>query len=298
MSTPANSYTQFTVREETTLLPFLLQAMNGISRTKAKELLAQQRVSVDDVLSSRFDTPLRPGQVVRIMRRGTKTPLRSRFVKIVYEDAYLMVVDKSEGIRTNTLPGEPHDSLKRILDDYVKRTNPRMAVHTVHRLDRATSGLLLFAKRRDVQQQFIDHWREMVTDRRYVALVEGRMERERGTVQSYLLENKMFVSYSTPNPEGGGQLAITHFHTLERGEHCSLVDLKLETGRKNQIRVHMHDLGHPVCGDRKYEAATDPCGRVCLHAWKLDFIHPVTHRPMSFTTPVPAVFLKEVKSEE
>lgn len=272
------------VREPNTLLPFLLNTLNGISRTKAKQLLAQQQVRVDNVITTQFNTPLQPGQTVTIEKSAGKTPLRSRFVRIVYEDAYLLVVDKAPGIRTNTPPGEAHDSLKRILDQYVKRSNPRAAVHTVHRLDKNTSGLLIFAKRRDVQQLFITQWRELVSDRRYIALVEGRMEREAGTVQSYLKENKMMVCYSTPTPEEGGQLAITHFRTLQRTATCSLVELHLETGRKNQIRVHMHDLGHPVCGDRKYGATTDPAHRLCLHAFRLAFQHPITHRQLAFTS--------------
>ena len=274
------------VREASTLLPFLLNALSGISRTKAKQLLAQQQVRVDNEITTQFNTPLRPGQVVTIEKSAGKTPLRSRLVRIVYEDAYLLVVDKAPGIRTNTLPGEAHDSLKRILDQYVKRSKPRAAVHTVHRLDKNTSGLLIFAKRRDVQQLFITQWRELVSDRRYIALVEGRMEQDAGTVQSYLKENKMMVCYSTPTPEEGGQIAITHFRTLQRTDRCSLVELHLETGRKNQIRVHMHDLGHPICGDRKYGATTDPAHRLCLHAFKLSFQHPVTHRQLSFTSPL------------
>lgn len=288
------SYTQFTVRNQATLLKFLQQALSGISRTGAKQLLALQQVLVDNEITTQFNAPLRPGQVVRIAKRGSKSPLRSRFVRIVYEDAHLLVVEKATGIRTNTLPGEPHDSLKRILDEYVKRTNPRYAVHTVHRLDRVTSGLLIFAKTRDVQQAFVQNWRTLVTDRRYVALVEGRMEQERGTVQSWLKENKMFVTYSSP-VDNGGQFALTHYQVLQRTDSCSLVDLKLETGRKNQIRVHMHDLGHPVCGDLKYGAATDPISRVCLHAYRIAFLHPVTHRQLEFQTPYPKEFLKALQ---
>lgn len=291
MTSSSSPYTRLTVRAEAPLLQFLMQALSGISRTKAKDLLAQQQVLVDDVITTQFNAPLRPGQTVCIVKRGSKTPLRNRFVKIVYEDAHLLVVEKATGIRTSTLPGEPHDSLKRILDEYVKRTNAHHAVHTVHRLDRVTSGLLIFAKKRDVQQTFIRNWHTLVTDRRYVALVEGQMEQDQGTVQSWLSQNKMFVTYSSPT-DNGGQFALTHYQTLQRAATCSLVDLKLETGRKNQIRVHMHDLGHPVCGDLKYGATTDPIGRVCLHAYKLVFTHPVSQRQLTFQTPFPADFLQ------
>lgn len=282
----------YSVSEPTTLLPFLLNALSGISRTKAKQLLAQQQVTIDHVITTQFNAPLTPGQIVRIEKKAGKTPLRSRFVRIVYEDDYLLVVDKAAGIRTNTLPGEAHDSIKRILDQYLQHNHKRLTVHTVHRLDRPTSGLLIFAKNRDVQQQFITQWRDIVTDRRYIALVEGRMERDLGTVQSYLKENKMMVCYSTTTPEEGGQLAITHYRTQKRGADFSLVELKLETGRKNQIRVHMHDLGHPVCGDRKYAATTDPDSRLCLHAFLLAFRHPITGQQLAFTSPPPTAWEK------
>lgn len=277
------------VSQEGPLMEFLLQALSGTSRTRVKELLGRGQVLVDDVITTRYDAPLRPGQTVCIAKQGSKNPLRSPFVKIVYEDAHLLVVEKAAGIRTNTLPGEPHNSLKRILDDYGRGAHPRFTVHTVHRLDRVTSGLLLFAKTRDVQQTFVRNWRTLVTDRRYVALVEGRMEQDVGSVQSWLSENKMFVSYSSDTPDGG-LFALTHYRTLQRGDDYSLVELKLETGRKNQIRVHMHDLGHPVCGDLKYGATSNPIGRVCLHAYKIQFLHPVTRRQLTFQTPVPTEF--------
>ena len=136
----------------------------------------------------------------------------------------------------------------------------------------------------------MNYWRDIVTDRRYEAVVEGRMERDTGTVESWLYDDKRFMTHSSPTETEEGRLAITHYHTLQRSDNCSLVEFKLETGRKNQIRVHMQDLHHPVVGDLKYGAQTDPIGRVCLHAYRLAFVHPVTKEQMQFDSPVPAEF--------
>jgi len=158
--------------------------------------------------------------------------------------------------------------------------------------------LLLFAKRRDIQQMFTDNWHDLVTDRRYVAVAQGEMEKDSGTVTSWLADNKMFVSYSTPFDNGGKQ-AITHYRTLERKNGYSLVELKLDTGRKNQIRVHLHDLGHPIVGDYKYGSTVEeygdrsnPVGRICLHAFRLVFRHPITGETLNFETPYPGCFMQ------
>ena len=285
----ANQYTDYVVKEPCELLQFLMTYVPGNTRTKAKQLLSQKMVYVDKVITSQFNAPLQPGQLVQIAKKGNLHVFKNKFVKILYEDAFLLVIEKKEGIITNTMPGHKENSVKRILDEYVKRKSKSISVHTVHRLDRVTSGLLIFAKRRDVQQMFTDHWHDIVKDRRYVAVVQGRMEKDSGTVESWLTDNKMFITYSS-NYDNGGKYAITHYRTLKRSADYSLVELKLETGRKNQIRVHMQDLQHPVVGDLKYGSDVDPIGRVCLHAFRIEFFHPITHELLSFETPIPSAF--------
>lgn len=294
----ANHYTDYLVKEPAELMSFLMRVMQGISRTKAKELLSQRMVYVDHVITTRYNHPLLPGQLVQVAKNRHKHELRSRWVRLVYEDAFLLVVEKKEGILTNALPGDRRENVKSILDEYVKRQSKSFSVHTVHRLDKGTSGLLLFAKRRDIQQMFTDNWHDFVTDRRYVAVAQGEMEKDSGTVTSWLADNKMFVSYSTPFDNGGKQ-AITHYRTLERKNGYSLVELKLDTGRKNQIRVHLHDLGHPIVGDYKYGSTVEeygdrsnPVGRICLHAFRLVFRHPITGETLNFETPYPGCFMQ------
>ena len=180
----ANRYTDYHVKQPCQLLEFLMTAVPGTSRTKAKQLLARKMVYINNTITTHALTMLQPGQVVQIAERGNLHDLRNPYVHIVYEDNFLLVVEKAAGILTNTLTDRRENSLKRILDEYVKRTNPYISTHTVHRLDRYTSGLLIFAKRRDVQQIFTDNWHDIVTDRRYIGVVQGEMEHDTGTVDS------------------------------------------------------------------------------------------------------------------
>ncbi len=290
----SQKFTDYPVTEPAELLNFLMNTIAGISRTRAKELLSQRMVYVNKRITTQFNEPLKPGMLVQVCHHRLIHELKSRWVKLVYEDPYIIVVEKANGILTNSAPDNRTRTVKDILDEYVQRQNKSFSVHTVHRLDRETSGLLLFAKRRDIQQTLIDQWHDIVTDRRYIAVCEGAMERDADTVRSFLKDNRMFVSYSSPEEEGGKE-AITHYHTLKRKNDYSLVELKLDTGRKNQIRVHMQDIGHPVAGDYKYSAQTDPLGRICLHAFRLAFYHPVTHELLKFETPYPQEFTALLK---
>lgn len=290
----ALKFVDYPVREAMELMPFLMKYVGG-SRTKIKQLLSQRMVYVDKKITTQFNQPLKPGQLVQIANRKQIHDFRNRFVKIVYEDAFIIVVEKASGILTNSQPGASRtQTVKDILDEYVKRKNRTFSVHTVHRLDLGTSGLLLFAKRRDIQQIFTENWKNIVTDRRYVALCEGDMEQDKGIVTSWLNENKMFVVYSSTQ-DNGGKRATTNYRTLKRKNGYSLVELKLDTGRKNQIRVHMQDLKHPVAGDMKYGAQTDPAGRICLHAFRLEFTHPITGERLKFETEYPKAFTDVVK---
>lgn len=296
-----NTYTDYPVKESAELMQFLMNRISGISRTRAKELLSQRMVYVNKEIITQYNYQLKPGQLVQIAKNRHKHGLNSKWVRIVYEDAFMIVVEKKEGILTNIQPGKRQETVKSILDEYVKRQNRTFSVCTVHRLDRGTSGLLIFAKRRDIQKKFMDYWHEMVKDRRYIAVVQGDMENDYGQVSSWLSENRMFVTYSSP-VDNGGKLAITNYRTLKRKNGYSLVELSLDTGRKNQIRVHMQDLHHPVVGDYKYGSTVDvygdradAAGRICLHAYCLAFHHPVTGEFLKFTTPYPAAFTELMK---
>ena len=286
-----SKYSEHTVRTETTLLEFLMTELSGISRNRAKDILAGHGVTVDRQQTTRYDLPLHPGQVVRVSKHKGGTLLQNKYVKIVYEDKDLIVIEKAVGILSMPATAKQY-SAKQVLDEYFEKRHFKCTAHTVHRLDRETSGLMMYAKNMETAQILEENWHDIVYDRRYVAVVSGEMEREGGTIKSWLKDNKAFVTYSSPEDPGGGKFAVTHYHTLQATPRYSLVELKLETGRKNQIRVHMQDIGHPVCGDHKYGDGSDPIDRLCLHAYRLHFYHPRTGEPMHFETPFPPAFMK------
>ena len=292
----ASRYMEFTVQRPAQLQDFLMEALNGISKNKVKNILAGHGVTVDQKNVSQYNFELRPGMVVRISKHNRSNELKNKLVRIVYEDRHLVVVEKGVGILSMPAAARQY-SVKTVLDTYFTRKHYKCTAHTVHRLDRDTSGLMMFAKSIEVQKILEEHWQEIVTDRRYVAVVSGKMEQEGGTVSSWLKDNKAYVTYSSPT-DNGGKFAVTHFHTLDARDNFSLVELKLETGRKNQIRVHMQDIGHPVAGDSKYGDGSDPIGRLALHAFRLNFYHPVTGEWMEFETPFPASFTRLFPSAE
>ena len=284
----ASKYIEIPVREESNLMDFLLKQM-GITKNRAKDLLTGRAVSVDRKLATHYDTPLHPGQVVRVSRHRQNTMLLNKYVKIVYEDKDIIVIEKSEGILSMASTPKQY-CVKNVLDEYFEKRHFKCTAHVVHRLDRETSGLMIYAKNIETAKILENNWHDMVYDRRYIAVLCGRVEKEGGTIQSWLRESKSFVTYSSPT-DNGGKLAITHYHRLRCTDDFSLVEMKLETGRKNQIRVHMADLGNPVAGDQKYGNGRDPLHRLALHAYRLNFYHPITREQMQFETPIPKEFL-------
>ena len=283
-----DEYWHFGVDEEQGLLDFLL-ANAKESRTKVKATLKGRGVKVDGKTITQFDFRLMPGMKVSVSKtKRNQNVLKNRFVKIVYEDRWLVVVEKAPGI-LSMAAGHSSLNVKAVLDDYFHKSRQNCRAHVVHRLDRDTSGLMVYAKDMETEQILEHNWHDIVYDRRYVAVVSGEIVEEGGTVASWLKDNKAFVTYSSP-VDNGGKYAVTHFRVLDRTTDHSLVEFKLETGRKNQIRVHSADIGHPVCGDVKYGNGDDPLHSLCLHAYVLCFFHPVTRERMEFEMPVPSAF--------
>lgn len=285
-------YTYLQVEYEAPLLEYLIKNVK-MSRNKLKDTLQGRGIKVGGKTITQFDYQLHRGDKIAISKSKRNDTFKSKWVKIVYEDRYLIVIEKMPGILS--MAGA-HTTLnvKSVLDDYFQRTRQKCRAHTVHRLDRDTSGLMVYAKDMETEQILEHNWHDIVFDRRYVAVVSGEMEEDNGTVANWLKDNKAYITYSSP-VDNGGKYAVTHYHTLDRTTEHSLVEYKLETGRKNQIRVHTADLGHPVCGDVKYGNGDDPLHRLCLHAYMLCFYHPVTREPMEFTTPIPVAFRKLFK---
>lgn len=286
-------YEHFTVNEKSGLLDFLLANVKE-SRSKIKATLQGRGIKVDGKCVTQFDYMLEPGMKVSVSKtKRNQNGFKSRYVKIVYEDSWLVVVEKNIGI-LSMAAGHSSLNVKSVLDNYFSKSRQRCRAHVVHRLDRDTSGLMVYAKDMETEQIFERNWHDIVYDRRYVAVISGEMENEGGIVANWLKDNKAYVTYSSP-VDNGGKYAVTHYHVLDRTTEHSLVEFKLETGRKNQIRVHTADMGHPVCGDVKYGNGDDPLHRLCLHAFLLCFTHPVTGERMEFETPVPTSFRRMFK---
>ena len=278
------------------LMEFVSGKMPAAKRTDIKKWLKFGQVMVGGAVTSAFDAPVGTGVEVKInLTRGF--PLfRHPRVKLVYEDDDVIVINKGYGIlsvRTNPMKRE--ECAYDIVRDYIKDVNPRNRLYVVHRLDRDTSGLMMFTKTEESQQVLRHNWNNMILERLYVAVLEGYLEEDKGYVKSRLAENSQFVVYSTDVP-GEGRLAVTHYEVMERGHGYTLAQFSLDTGRKNQIRVHASDLGHPIAGDRKYGASTSPIHRLALHAMTLRFAHPVTRKDMNFQTPIPAAFIGAVRT--
>lgn len=281
-------YEHLIVQQEMPLLEWLIANVKQ-SRSKIKATMQGSGIKVDGKIVTQFDFMLRKGMRVSISKSKKNTnQLKSRFVKIVYEDKYIVVIEKNTGI-LSMAAGHKSLNVKAVLDDYFHKCHLRCRAHVVHRLDRDTSGLMIYAKDIETEQILEHNWQEIVYDRRYVAVVSGEIVEEGGTIANWLKDNKAYVTFSSP-VDNGGKYAVTHFHVLDRTTEHSLVEFSLETGRKNQIRVHSADMGHPVCGDVKYGNGDDPLHRLCLHAYMLCFYHPVTGERMEFQTGIPNNF--------
>jgi len=289
----SDSIARFTVKEATTLMEFLVVAMPERKRTAIKQLLKYSQVKVEGTVTTQFDAPLEAGNLVEVNFTRPFITFHNRRVQLVYEDEHLLVVNKGYGLLSIGNDKIKDGTAYTILRDYVKDVDPRNKIFIVHRLDQHTSGLMMFAKSMEVKEALQHNWNNMVRRRQYVCVVEGKPDPAEGTVKSYLAENSKFLVYSTDNPDEG-KPAMTHYTTLKSANGYSLMAVELETGRKNQIRVHMSDLGHPIAGDRRYGAKTSPIHRLALHARTLVFIHPVTRKLMEFETPIPASFASMV----
>ena len=293
------------VEQDGLLMDFLQTKMGGMAKSSIKQLLGQRRVTINNAIQTRHDTPIRRGDTVVVASGRGNIELRHPKLRIIYEDDALIVVEKKNGLLTVPVNQKSSETtVFSILKEYAKKQSYRNTVHVVHRLDRETSGLLVFAKSPELQEYMRTYWRQLVTKRTYVALVEGKLEKKEGKITSWLTENPRTALVSSSPVDNGGQLAITNYKVLREsnlqtdemdlGAAYSLVELNLETGRTNQIRVHMATIGHPVVGDRKYGHGNEssPIDRLCLHARTLEFIHPMTEKKVRFEASTPKEFAR------
>ena len=277
-------------QEPDTLLNYLFNNVRGKSKTTIKSYLKNRQITLNSMVSTQFDDAVGAGDTIVVAFERQKESMRHPMLKIVFEDEHLLVVNKKSGLLSIATDKQLIRTAYNIVSDYMKAEDPLARVFVVHRLDRETSGLMIFAKSKKVQTDLQFNWNENVLERKYYAVCEGVLEKKEGVIESYLTESKSLKVYATNKEEG--KLARTAFKVLKSSRINTLLELQLETGRKNQIRAHLEYVGYPIIGDEKYGAKTNPLGRVALHAGTIVFTHPVTGEEMNFSTPIPGAFNK------
>lgn len=288
---PKKDYIEsYIIEEPCRLLDFMFKALAPRSRSEIKSYLIHSQVQHNGETTTQFDEQLQHGDEIVINFTRPFATLTNRMVRLMYEDNDLIVIEKQSGLLTVPAgPDRREKTAQKIVDDYVYAQDGYSHAYVCHRLDQYTSGILIFAKNSHIQQILRDSWNTHVVERKYMAICEGVPKQMEGEVRSYLVENSVMKVYSTDDPSKG-KLSVTRYKVNKVVGDYSQVDIQILTGRKNQIRVHMSDLGCPVAGDRKYGAQTNPCGRLMLHNYVLQFIHPATKENLRFELPLPKNF--------
>ncbi|MDR2065013.1 MAG: RluA family pseudouridine synthase [Prevotellaceae bacterium] len=287
-----NRQTELKVKHDAELQNYIMQA-TGKSRTAVKSLFARKQIFVDGENISLYNFQVKKNQIVTINSKGTapdKIENKLNNLKIVFEDNDIIVVEKPSGMLSVSTGNGNEITACNILRNYVKMKSLHNKIFIVHRLDKNTSGLMLFAKNEQSKQILQLNWNKSVIQRKYIAVVCGRLKNEKGTIISYLKENAAMQMYAGKSTEDA-QRAVLSYRVLKSNNNFSLIEVELETGRKNQIRVQMQEAGHSIAGDKKYGGKSSPVGRLALHAKTLEFIHPVTREKMSFSTKIPKKFM-------
>lgn len=280
---------EYKVHKASLLLDFLLENVKGQSRNNIKKILSRKCVAIDGAPITQFDFELSKGDTVIVSKSPIKPKNRSR-LSILYEDDEFIVVDKPFGILSVANDKEKANTAYRYVTDYVQAKNKKNRIYVVHRIDRETSGVLMFCKNENIRDIMQEKWNDIVTKRGYYAVVDGKLKEKKGRIKSYLKmnkENMMYISKSSKN----AQLAITNYEVMKENDAYSLLDVSIDSGRKNQIRVQLGELGNYIIGDDKYGEPTDPLNRLGLHAYNLTFNHPITNKEYKISSKIPSNFL-------
>ncbi|MBR5935640.1 MAG: RluA family pseudouridine synthase [Bacteroidaceae bacterium] len=287
----ADNIKQFEVNEETTLLQFLFKSLPNLSKSEVKSMLKYKHVAIKGSAVTQFDIPLYPGDVVDINFGRSFYKFNNPQVKVLFEDQWFVVIEKASGLLSVANDSSREKNAFHIIRDYVRHDNPEANLYVCHRLDQFTSGILIFAKDEALMNEMRANWDFYVKERRYMCVTENIPARPEDTIESLLTQNEHLRVHST-NDETVGRLAITHYKVVQTRGRYALIDVEIFTGKKNQIRVHMSEMGCPIAGDIKYGAETNPVRRLMLHNYRLSFIHPITGEMMRFTLSTPSVFRK------
>ncbi|MDD2398696.1 MAG: RluA family pseudouridine synthase [Bacilli bacterium] len=273
------------------LLEFLLLAITNESRNNLKAYLARGQITVNGAPIRQFDFLLSPGDIIRVEDRPIKRVTSKIKLKVLYEDEQLVAINKPAGLLSVASDQEKNITAYRLVNDYVQLKDPHTRIFVVHRLDKETSGVLLFAKDNEIRNILQKKWNQLVRKRGYYAITIGVPTPANGTLKDYLFTNStslMYVGKRSP----GSVLAITNYQVIKDNEKFALLDVNIETGKKNQIRVQLKHFGYPLIGDEKYESGENPLNRLGLHAYQLSLVHPITGKIVKINAPLPAEFNK------
>jgi len=275
-------------------MEFLTEQYPDSPRTRIKKLLKEGTIRVNDKPVTLNSYPLKPGDMVEINKQAGNAARAGLPFPVLYEDQFVIVIDKPPGKPTSSTDGSL--SIQEIISEFLKRQSKgKFRAHVVHRLDKEVSGVLLFAKTNEAMETIKENWLE--TEKHYYALVEGIPEKEEDTIRSWLIEDGSQKVHSTKNT-ANAKLSVTNYKVIKLIKDHALLDVKTDTGRKNQIRVHLADIGCPIIGDRKYGASDEFRRRVRLHAFSLAFPHPADGRIITVKSPMPEGFLSLKMKDE
>lgn len=282
---------KYKVNKNIGLLEFLLETLYGKSRNNIKSLLSHHQVLVDGVPISQFDFLLAKGDEISISPSPVRKVEKEKSkLDILYEDDDIIAINKPSGLIAIPSDKETSYTAYRLITDHVRINNPRNRIFVVHRIDKETSGVLIACKKESLKDALQESWNDLVNDRGYYAIVEGKLEKKEGTIKSWLRKAEATNLMYSARKEGDGKLSITHYKVIKENDEYSLLDVHIDSGRKNQIRVHMKDIGHRIIGDETYGSSLNPISRLGLHAYSLDFKNPLNGKRYKFKTKMPKEF--------
>ncbi len=283
---------KYKVEKEEILFEFLKNRIEGKSKNNIKSLLKRKNILVNNKIITKYDYVLKMNDIVEIGNFKIENERSNTEIEIVYEDKELIIVNKPSNMLTISTEKEKENTMYHLVSNYVKRKNKNNKIFVIHRLDKETSGLIMFSKNEKVKDILQNNWDKLVI-RKYIALVNGNVLKENGTIKSYLKENNRMLVYSS-NKINDGEEAITKYKKIKNNSKYTLLDIEIKTGKKHQIRVHMNDIGHSIVGDNKYGNG----GKMLyLFAYYLEFIHPITNKKIIVKKEIPNSFRKEFKNE-
>ena len=280
----------FKVNAESTLFDFLQQAFKGKSKTSIKQLLANKLVQVDNQFQTHVNCAVKPGNTVIVGKKELKQVKPPFHLSILLEDDYFIIVSKPEGLLCNATDKEKLKTLSTYVSNQYKAKNPGKLLYLVNRLDRDTSGIVIFAKSMDVKTLMVKSWGDIMKNSSFLAIVEGIVNPKDGEITSYLRESKAMKVHASKNQTYGNE-AITEYVTVANRRNSSMLEVAQKTNVKNQIRVQLQEIGHPIVGDKKYGAKTNPLGRLGLHFYRVEFIHPITKKAIEIKSKAPRGFV-------